>query len=340
MLCFISNRLSNTPLDVLTKICCDFYSAREIETAKNLLLASCKDALEAAGSKRRPLRKGPNKAQSEIKDIEEIMHELGTGIPCFVAANLSRLPVVGMGAINLAALVSDITNIKTEMMQLKDAVLQQGRPVPSAPPLPDEDDTSAQTTETETAVSDAGHDESAPMGSDNSGNSGSTSTSDSSSPSKSFAAVTMDNLSDGFQTVRSRRRSAPCPGGGRPAITSNRPSALASAKKKPGIREAGVQGSGTNMNSLQAARPRASSRPVAPGSGLFVTQLKPGTHYAAVKDHIFVKTGLRLKCITLRSRNDHLYASFRVLCNETELKRLMSPSLWPKGVYLKKFEER
>jgi hypothetical protein len=106
------------------------------------------------------------------------------------------------------------------------------------------------------------------------------------------------------------------------------------------IRDVAVQGTAAKGNSLQAARPRGHISSDTSGGGLFVTQVRPGTHYSALKDHIFAKTGLRLKCSSLRSRNDHLYSLFRVICNETELARLLSRSLWPRGIFIKKFEQR
>ncbi|ELT94265.1 hypothetical protein CAPTEDRAFT_206866 [Capitella teleta] len=51
-----------------------------------------------------------------------------------------------------------------------------------------------------------------------------------------------------------------------------------------------------------------------------------------MRDHLFRHAGLRFKCVPIRSRNDHLYASFRIVCNAGEMKRLLVPEMWPKGV--------
>ena len=105
------------------------------------------------------------------------------------------------------------------------------------------------------------------------------------------------------------------------------------------IRDAGIEGNGSHLSSLQSARRSTSLNSPGPG-GLFVTQLRPGTHFRDVRDHIFRQTGMRLKCLAVRSRNEHRYASFRVLCDAHELRRLLKPALWPKGCFVKKFEER
>jgi len=376
LLCFVSNRMNNTPMDVLSKMCCDFYSNQEIESAKLLLLSTCQAQLDALSSSRRPTRRGANKAQAEMRDIYEVLQELGTSadIPCFVAADLGRLPVLGMGAVNLAAMVADISDIKAEMAVLKAAMVQSSsaaRPPSTVPPIPPEDaaapgghdvdlsdgdsdlaspDTDAASS-TENDVHDANKDDDdddpgssgAPVavavpqeGSDNDdiaaavdAAAGAWKTAKST---RKYSAAAAAAATASAQAMARRPRNPPTRPGGIPAPAANVNS------KRPTIRESGIEGCATKLMHLQAARPHAASPPSS--GGLFVTHLRPGTEFGVIKDHIFKHTGLRLKCIPLRSRNDFRYASFRVLCNNTELKKLMAPTLWPKGVFLKEFEER
>ncbi|ELU16947.1 hypothetical protein CAPTEDRAFT_200504, partial [Capitella teleta] len=117
LLCFAVNRIDNTSNDIIIKLCTDFYSPKEIEHAKELLHNACSQSRSDL-ERLRP-RKGPKKAQSDMTDILQLVHEMGTDVPCFVAVNLAKLPVLGMENINLAAMVADIVSLKKQMAELK-----------------------------------------------------------------------------------------------------------------------------------------------------------------------------------------------------------------------------
>ena len=110
-----------------------------------------------------------------------------------------------------------------------------------------------------------------------------------------------------------------------------------SSRLQPANKDNIIIGSGTQTGSLRAAHRQ---KAVSPEGGLFVSKLKAGTLFQDLKDHIFRFTGLRLRCIPIRSRNEHLYASFRVLCNAGELRRLLDSSLWPKGSLVCEFRSK
>jgi hypothetical protein len=107
--------------------------------------------------------------------------------------------------------------------------------------------------------------------------------------------------------------------------------------KKSNNNNNAIMGTLTGDGSLQAARQQ---KLASPDGGLFVTKLKPGTQFQDVKSHIFRRCGLQLRCVPIRSRNDHLYASFRVLCNAYELKKLYVAEMWPKGSLVCEFHSR
>ncbi|ELU09064.1 hypothetical protein CAPTEDRAFT_218181 [Capitella teleta] len=117
LLCFGVNRIDNTSNNVIIKLCTDFYSPKEIEHAKELLHNACSQSRSDL-ERLRP-RKGPKKAQSDMTDILQLVHEMGTDVPCFVAVNLAKLSVLGMENINLAAMVADIFSLKKQMAELK-----------------------------------------------------------------------------------------------------------------------------------------------------------------------------------------------------------------------------
>ncbi|ELT97153.1 hypothetical protein CAPTEDRAFT_193490, partial [Capitella teleta] len=67
-------------------------------------------------------RKGPKKHQSDMTDNLQLVHEMGTGVHCFVPVDLAKLPVLGLESINLAAIVANIVSLKKQAAELKCSV--------------------------------------------------------------------------------------------------------------------------------------------------------------------------------------------------------------------------
>ncbi|ELU02743.1 hypothetical protein CAPTEDRAFT_201559 [Capitella teleta] len=82
-----------------------------------------------------------------------------------------------------------------------------------------------------------------------------------------------------------------------------------------------VIGSGTQTRSLKAAKHNSST---SNSDGIFVSRLRAGTTFNDMRDHLFHHAGLRLKYVPICSRNDHLYASFRIVCNADHFPLAMS----------------
>ena len=334
LLCFLSNRLGNTPNDILIKLCTDFYEQNEIADAKSLIFKTCEKVFESRDeAPRLKTRKGPNKLQSDMKDIIEILHEMGSDVPSFVAMDLARVPFLGKDSINLAAVIQDIQIIKRELAEIKDQGL---RPACSSVStcdvlpaqnnsktnedseqvtvLPESDGTDLEETAPKSAISAA---------SDMVTDTGPSATSSSSDDSPSFAAAAAINHSDetSYTMVKARR----------PRQKHGIPQSVAPRQDDV------VIGNGGHHGSLRAAK--REPRPNHEG-GVFVTRVHAGTSFSIIKDHIFRETGLRLKCITIHSRNEHLYSSFRVLCDARDASRLLCPNIWPKGVLVRQYESR
>jgi len=98
LLCFLSNKLHNYPVSIVKKAALEFYLEGEISAAKQLLLQSVSDkALPIQQFARN--RIGSNKNKSNLDDIINIWtiadeHSIIDKLPCFCAANLSRIPVL------------------------------------------------------------------------------------------------------------------------------------------------------------------------------------------------------------------------------------------------------
>jgi hypothetical protein len=364
LLCFVSNRVDNTGQDVIVKICCDFYSKAEIEQAKNLLYDLCNERLTEINESRRLItRKGNNKAQADMKDLMDWVLDLGTEIPCFAAVNLSKLPSMGMQHLNLAALVADVAAIKTEMASLRgsqagSSSTETASNLSEPRLLQFKDDDIRPTTSGGTPTLSNSENV------QNDGNSDATALK--TVASEAPPAVETAQANTALPILQEERVEPVLPSVEEPAASTNMQEprsyaelTAAAAYNVPRcdvrqrqappqrhqtgrpqqhgrIRDAGIEGSGSGFGSLQAAR---RSQPRDLTGGLFITQLRPGTHFADVRNHVFRHTGMRLKCLAVRSRNEHYYSSFRIPCNPQELNRLLNPSLWPKDCFVKKFDD-
>ena len=70
--------------------------------------------------------------------------------------------------------------------------------------------------------------------------------------------------------------------------------------------------------------------------GLFVSRLSPNTSASTVRRHIKDSCGVDVKCMSIKTKYDS-YCSFRVDCDESCMKRLLQPSMWPVGILVRSF---
>ena len=104
--------------DSLVKVCTNFYDTKAIETAKRVLY-SC-DAVIDCGV-RHQHRQEPTKDKTNMEDILLAFHRC-SGLPEFVASDLSRLPPLSMHNIDFAHLLHEFLGLRTEMTTLRDEV--------------------------------------------------------------------------------------------------------------------------------------------------------------------------------------------------------------------------
>ncbi|ELT93436.1 hypothetical protein CAPTEDRAFT_213740 [Capitella teleta] len=347
LLCFVVNRIDNTSND---------------EHAKELLHNACSQSRSDLERLRPP--KGPKKAQSDMTNILQLVHEMDTDVPCFVAVNLAKLPVLGMENINLAAMVADIVSLKKQMAELKCFVqrvdtVESNRsplvatvaaphimnpPLDESPTLNDSDSETDETfpktidscviqpnVDTDIAVNES-HREALSAPASQTLSSGQQQQQRAADQLTSY--VDAENRDEPFSVVPPKRQHKQKASSSGQHAASNPLRGRRTNSTHHASHEDVVICSGTQTRSLKAAKHNSST---SNSDGIFVSRLRAGTTFNDMRDHLFRHAGLRLKCAPIRSRNDHLYASFRIVCNASEMKRLLVPEMWPKGVIARKF---
>nr|XP_006822833.1 PREDICTED: uncharacterized protein LOC102806838 [Saccoglossus kowalevskii] len=106
-------------IDIITKLCTDFYTDSEIEYVKVLLFDLCGDH----SSKRLIRRQGHKKSMNNVQDILVLLQVIDQDyIPCFVVKDLSRLPPVDYNHVDLSLLLKDNTQFKQNIEALKEGL--------------------------------------------------------------------------------------------------------------------------------------------------------------------------------------------------------------------------
>ena len=114
ILCFIQNKSRSLPLDMVTKLCIDFYNAAEIRKAKRELYDLTESSLPS--SLRFLKRSGEHKARNDVKDIVKVFSSLESGdIPKFSALDLGNLPPLNAFDNDVIGLHKEIGDIKASL---------------------------------------------------------------------------------------------------------------------------------------------------------------------------------------------------------------------------------
>ncbi len=117
LLCFLSNKTDSMPADLVRKLIFDFYDEKEIEAAKGYLF----DLQAPTNSQRLIKRKGPNRKNADIQDMQQILLSLDVAeVPCFVARDLSQLPPLSQDHFDLSSVLKDFQELKSDIEAVKD----------------------------------------------------------------------------------------------------------------------------------------------------------------------------------------------------------------------------
>ena len=117
LLCFVSNKLSSIPYDMLIKLCTDFYKTDDISCAKDIMYT-----LRLHQDIRRKVKhRGNEKAHRDIQDIVDILLELPLhATPMFVCKNLSNLPPLSMNNFDMASVIKKLEQLQQQVNLLTD----------------------------------------------------------------------------------------------------------------------------------------------------------------------------------------------------------------------------
>ena len=124
LLCFMSNKMDVLHVELLTKLCSDFYSVEEINVAKRTM----HDLFYSKEEERPRLRwrKGDKAKSSNVQDILNMMSSFQTGeLPDFLARNLNNLPPLSMKDFDLSKLMTELETMKCEISAIKCAIGSQ-----------------------------------------------------------------------------------------------------------------------------------------------------------------------------------------------------------------------
>ena len=88
---------------------------------------------------------------------------------------------------------------------------------------------------------------------------------------------------------------------------------------------------------LKAAAPSRKRQNSGAPPGVFVSRLHPQTTPTDLGNHIRNRTGLRVRCIALRSRRDDC-ASFRIVAPDSCVPRLLDEEIWPERVIARRYK--
>ena len=115
LMCFLQNRCNALKFDDLVTICANFYTTKEIESARATLDTFVSD-------KRLPRHKGSDREKNKrcVTDLLKLCLDptWRPKLPCFYAMKIDRLPPVGLDHIDIGALLQELTGLRQEVRSI------------------------------------------------------------------------------------------------------------------------------------------------------------------------------------------------------------------------------
>ena len=109
LLCFVTDKCRIITFDDLVKVCHDFYSTEEIESARSIV----------AMHHKMPKRKGPEKFRTILQDILKVVLNPDVQLPVFYAVDLARLPPTDMKHCDMSAVLAELQALRCEVREMK-----------------------------------------------------------------------------------------------------------------------------------------------------------------------------------------------------------------------------
>ena len=115
LLCFVSNKVSSMPYDMLSKLCTDFYKEEDISCARDILFNITEDQHQ----RRRVNHRGNDKKHRNMLDIINVFLELALhSIPTFVCKDISNLPPLSMNNFDMASIIKSVETLQIQVQML------------------------------------------------------------------------------------------------------------------------------------------------------------------------------------------------------------------------------
>lgn len=111
LLCFLQCKVNVLDEEALLHICESFYSARDIDAAKDVILEA---------TNQRSARRGDGKEKRVLKDLIKTLKETEPNIlPTFVAKKLNHLPPVTYDYVDVSSLLQNILTLKEDVHRIQ-----------------------------------------------------------------------------------------------------------------------------------------------------------------------------------------------------------------------------
>lgn len=355
LLTFALNKLNVLPLDMVVKLCTDFYADEEIAAAKRALFKNAHN-VKVRYSKHH----GPTRGSLDMKDIATVLLSIEPkDMPIFVARDLGNLPPINATNFDVVKILQEVQNVKESVKllcdsqaSLADTVKQKMSGLPAGQ-LPvaeqisqhqpqdmgiDQSETSSNNEEyivvnytscsedADAHADDTLHDDTAfanAMFHTSHHNTGLP-------EDKLYPSPVRHGMLHGSSSTDSYIRPA----------AGNRNS---SPTHPPYQRQKSDMVHGTGWTTVIKPAKSSKERPQTHSSqsnrmitGVFVTQLDPKTSPMRLKDFIRRETGLHVRPEKLNTKYS-TYGSFYIPADRSARDTLLNASLWPRGCKLKPF---
>jgi len=107
LLCFLQQKSAIMTFDHIVDICASFYTSDEVKKAHSMMQKHYKQRLS--------MYKGADKDKKTLSDLLKICLDPAVNLPQFTAARLDRLPPVDINHVDLAAILQELSALRSEV---------------------------------------------------------------------------------------------------------------------------------------------------------------------------------------------------------------------------------
>jgi len=128
LLCYLMHKYGNSPVDSLKAVIVSFYMPTEITVAKNTIYKAA-ESIDDSLSPSIQRRKSDDKPRLDTDDILTLMDALDErallgGLPKYVASDLSRVPPLNTGDLDVTLLMLRVAALESKISQEVDECVE------------------------------------------------------------------------------------------------------------------------------------------------------------------------------------------------------------------------